>query len=85
LARQRKCWNIYTQIENDDLAVKKDEAMGDAKKNCRLMILDFRLEAPPPTADWLMLMRSATIAEVLSYARWERVTPIEQILLRRIG
>ncbi|NLB56799.1 MAG: hypothetical protein GX811_13750 [Lentisphaerae bacterium] len=35
------------------MAVKKDEAMGDAKKNCRLMILDFRLEPSPPTTDGL--------------------------------
>ena len=33
--------------------MKIDEAMGDAKKNCRLMILDFRLELHPLTADWL--------------------------------
>ena len=33
--------------------LKQDKAVSEAKKNCRLMILDFRLE-PPPQADWLM-------------------------------
>ncbi|NLB54237.1 MAG: hypothetical protein GX811_00445 [Lentisphaerae bacterium] len=42
----------------------KDEAMGGAKKNCRLMILDFRLEQDPPAADWPMQKRSATGDEI---------------------
>jgi hypothetical protein len=56
--------------------MKKDEEVGVAKKNCRLMILDFRLESHPPTADWLMMVRGATIEEVLNMARRERMRSI---------
>ncbi|NLB55153.1 MAG: hypothetical protein GX811_05210 [Lentisphaerae bacterium] len=44
---------VEAQPRSDDVAVKENRAVSEARKNCKLMILDFRLE-PPPQADWLM-------------------------------